>query len=125
MCIPIIIVTSSVVCFLVVDMASVQSQQSSGPRPQGSPPSLLWPLFTDISRAEEAVVRFMTSFEIYRQAVSKDIQMLNRLILEVSNRMEASLNELNRDTVVMYRDITLLCQQVDLLSARLGEPEGT
>ena len=38
--------------------------------------------------------------------------------------MEASLNELNRDTVVMYRDITLLRQQVDLLSARLDEPKG-
>ena len=37
--------------------------------------------------------------------------------------METSLNELNRDTVVMYRDISLLRQQVNLLSACYGEPE--
>ena len=46
------------------------------------------------------------------------------MVLEVSNQLEISLNELNRDTVVMYRDITLLRQQVDLSSARHSEPEG-
>ena len=118
----IIIVTSSVVCFLVADMASRPSQQSSEPCLEGGPLPLSRSLFTDISGVEEAVIRLITSFEVYRQAVSKNIQTLNRLISEVSNQMEASLNELN--TVVIYRDITLLRQQVDLLSAHHGELEG-
>ena len=66
----------------------------------------------------------MTSLEVYRQSVSKDIQTLNRLILEISNQMEVSLNELNRDTVVMYSNVALHRQQVDLLSICHGEPEG-
>ena len=121
---PIILVISSVVCFLFVYMASKQNQQSSGPCPQGGQHALKRPLFTDISGAEEAVVRFATSSEVYWQNVSKYIRILNRMVSEVSNRMEASLNELNRDTVVIYRDITFLRQQVDLLSARRGESEG-
>ena len=60
----IIIVISSVACFLVVDMASEQNRQSSGPRPQGGPQLFKRPLFTDISSAEDAVVRLATSFEI-------------------------------------------------------------
>ena len=104
----IIIVISSVVCFLVVDMASEQNRQSSGPCPQGGPQPLKKPLFTDISGANDVVVRLATSFKVYRQNVNKDFQTLNRVVSEVSNRLEASLNELNKDTVVMYRDITLL-----------------
>ena len=73
-----IIVISSVVCFLVVDMASELNQQSSDPRSQGGPHPLKRPLFTDISGAEEAVVRL--AFEINRQNVSKDIQALNRMV---------------------------------------------
>ena len=54
------------------------------------------------------MVRLMTSFQAYRQAVSKDIKTLNRLNSKVLYRIEVSMNELNRDTVVMHSDITLL-----------------
>ena len=81
----VMIVISSVVCFLDVDMASEQNQQFSGPRPQGGPHPFKRPLFIDISGAEEVVVCLATSFEIYRQNVSKDIQTLDSMVSEVSN----------------------------------------
>ena len=88
-------------------MASEQNHQSSGPHFDSGPPPVRRLLFTDISGAEEVVAQLMTSFQAYRYAVAIDITTLNLLISEVSNGMETSLNELNRDIVIMYRDIML------------------
>ena len=100
-------------------MASGGDQQSSGLRPEGGPPPPIGrrPLFTDIRGAEEVVAQLMATFQAYRSNVAKDFQSLYEMIVDVSNRMEASLNELKKDTVVMYRDITLLRQQTGLTSA--------
>ena len=111
--------------FSVVGMASGGDQQSSGLRPEGGPPPPTGrrPLFTDIRGAEEVVAQLMATFQAYRSNVAKDFQSLYEMIVDVSNRMEASLNELNKDTVVMYRDITLLRQQAGLTSAHYSAPE--
>ena len=94
---------------------------SSGPRGSGSSATFNRPLFTDLRGAEETVAELKAAFESFRWHVVRDVKLIYNGVLDITARTEASLREVNEDTIELCRDIATLRLQVNRLESELRQ----
>ena len=94
---------------------------SSGPRGGGSSATFNGPLFTDLRGAEETVAELKAAFESFRWHVVRDVKLIYNGVLDITARTEASLREVNEDTIELCRDIATLRLQVNRLESELRQ----